>query len=129
MLALIPIAQILSAMGLYGKIWGLILAYMAGQLVFATWNLKGYFDTIPIDLEEAGRIDGCGPIQSFLHIALPLARPALAITALFGFIAGWGEFFLANIILPAPEPQTVMVGMFQLAHESTSRGASSPPGR
>jgi len=117
-LALVPIAQILSALGLYGKIWGLVIAYMAGQLVFATWMLKGFFDTIPIDLEEAGRIDGCGPIQSFIHIALPLARPALAITGLFGFMAGWGEFFLANILIPAPDAKkTVMVGMFQLANE------------
>jgi arabinogalactan oligomer/maltooligosaccharide transport system permease protein len=117
-LALVPIAQILSALGGYGKSWGLIIAYMAGTLVFVTWNLKGYFDTIPIDLEEAGMIDGCGPIQSFVHIALPLARPALAVTALFGFMAGWGEFFLANILLPAPdEIKTVMVGMFQMAGE------------
>jgi len=117
-LALVPIAQILTALGLYGKIWGLVLAYMAGQLVFATWMLKGFFDTIPIDLEEAGRIDGCGPVQSFVHIALPLARPALAITALFGFMAGWGEFFLANILIPAPDAKkTVMVGMFQMASE------------
>jgi len=91
---------------------------MAGQLVFATWMLKGFFDTIPIDLEEAGLIDGCGPIQSFVHIALPLARPALAITALFGFMAGWGEFFLANLLIPAPDAKkTVMVGMFQMAGE------------
>jgi arabinogalactan oligomer/maltooligosaccharide transport system permease protein len=117
-LALVPIAQILSALGLYGKYWGLIIAYMAGQLVFATWMLKGFFDTIPIDLEEAGMIDGCGPVQSFVNIALPLARPALAITFLFGFMAGWGEFFLANIIIPAPDAKkTVMVGMFQMAGE------------
>jgi arabinogalactan oligomer / maltooligosaccharide transport system permease protein len=117
-LALVPIAQILSALGLYGNHWGLIIAYLAGQLVFATWMLKGFFDTIPIDLEEAGMIDGCGPVQSFIHIALPLARPALAITALFGFMAGWGEFFLANILIPAPDAKkTVMVGMFQMANE------------
>lgn len=115
-LALVPIAQILTAVGLYRNIAGLIIAYMAGTLVFATWNLKGYFDTIPIDLEEAGMIDGAGPIQSFIHIALPLARPALAITFLFGFMAGWGEFFLANILIPAPATsQTVMVGMYKLA--------------
>jgi arabinogalactan oligomer/maltooligosaccharide transport system permease protein len=115
-LALVPIAQILTAVGLYKSIVGLILAYMAGTLVFSTWNLKGYFDTIPIDLEEAGMIDGCGPVQSFIQIALPLARPALAITFLFGFMAGWGEFFLANVLLPAPERiQTVMVGMYKLA--------------
>jgi arabinogalactan oligomer/maltooligosaccharide transport system permease protein len=117
-LALVPIAQILSALGLYRNLWGLIMAYMAGQLVFATWMLKGFFDTIPIDLEEAGLIDGCGPIQSFVHIALPLARPALAITAMFGFMAGWGEFFLANILIPAPDAsKTVMVGMYQMAAE------------
>jgi arabinogalactan oligomer/maltooligosaccharide transport system permease protein len=117
-LALVPVAQILAALGLYGKAWGLIFAYMAGTLVFVTWNLKGYFDTIPIDLEESGMIDGCGPVQSFVYIALPLARPALAITALFGFMAGWGEFFLANILIPAPDAKkTVMVGMFQMAGE------------
>lgn len=117
-LALVPIAQILSALGGFGKAWGLIIAYMAGTLVFVTWNLKGYFDTIPIDLEEAGMIDGAGPVQSFAYIALPLARPALAVTALFGFMAGWGEFFLANILIPAPDSaKTVMVGMFQMAGE------------
>lgn len=117
-LALVPIAQILSALGLYRSHWGLVMAYMAGQLVFATWMLKGYFDTIPIDLEESGMIDGCGPVQSFIHIALPLARPALAVTALFGFMAGWGEFFLANILIPAPDDKkTVMVGMYQMAAE------------
>jgi arabinogalactan oligomer/maltooligosaccharide transport system permease protein len=117
-LALVPIAQILSALGGFGKAWGLIIAYMAGTLVFVTWNLKGYFDTIPIDLEEAGMIDGAGPVQSFIHIALPLARPALAVTALFGFMSGWGEFFLANILIPAPDAKkTVMVGMFQMAGE------------
>jgi arabinogalactan oligomer/maltooligosaccharide transport system permease protein len=117
-LALVPIAQILSALGLYRNHWGLIMAYMAGQLVFATWMLKGYFDTIPIDLEEAGMIDGAGPIQSFIYIALPLARPMLAVTFLFGFMAGWGEFFLANILIPAPDSaKTVMVGMFQMAAE------------
>ncbi|MBU0495704.1 MAG: sugar ABC transporter permease [Chloroflexi bacterium] len=117
-LALVPIAQILSALGLYRSHLGLIMAYMSGQLVFATWMLKGYFDTIPMDLEEAGMIDGCGPIQSFVYIALPLARPMLAVTALFGFMAGWGEFFLANILIPAPDSEkTVMVGMYQMAAE------------
>jgi arabinogalactan oligomer/maltooligosaccharide transport system permease protein len=117
-LALVAIAQILAALGLYGNRWGLVMAYMASTLVFVIWNLKGYFDTIPIDLEESGMIDGAGPIQSFVYIALPLARPALAVTALFGFMAGWGEFFLANILIPAPETKkTVMVGMFKMANE------------
>jgi arabinogalactan oligomer/maltooligosaccharide transport system permease protein len=117
-LALVAQAQILSALGLYRSLAGLIIAYMAGQLVFATWMLKGYFDTIPRELEEAGMVDGAGPIKSFIYIALPLARPMLAVTFLFGFMAGWGEFFLANILIPAPDARkTVMVAMFQLAAE------------
>jgi arabinogalactan oligomer/maltooligosaccharide transport system permease protein len=117
-LALVAIAQLLAAIGLYANHAGLIMAYLAGTLVFVIWNLKGYFDTIPVALEEAAMIDGCGPIQSFISIALPLARPALAITLLFGFMAGWGEFFLANILIPAPDAKkTVMVGMFQMANE------------
>jgi len=117
-LSLVAIAQILAAIGLYGNHWGLIMAYLAGTLVFVTWNLKGYFDTIPVDLEESGMIDGAGPVQSFVYIALPLARPALAVTLLFGFMAGWGEFFLANILVPAPDAKkTAMVGLFQMANE------------
>jgi arabinogalactan oligomer/maltooligosaccharide transport system permease protein len=117
-LALVPQAQILGALGLYRSHLGLILAYTSFTLVFCTWNLKGYFDTIPIDLEEAGMIDGCGPVQSFLLIALPLARPALAVTALFGFLAGWGEYALASVLIPAPDTmRTVPVGMYSLAND------------
>jgi arabinogalactan oligomer/maltooligosaccharide transport system permease protein len=117
-LALVPIAQTLTAIGLYKTHWGLILAYSSGSLVFTTWNLKGYFDTIPIDLEEAAMIDGCGPIQSFIRIALPLAKPALAVTALFGFLAGWGDYVLASVIIPAPESmRTLPVGLYSLAND------------
>jgi arabinogalactan oligomer/maltooligosaccharide transport system permease protein len=116
-LSLVPIAQLITAMGLYKNYWGLIIAYVSGTLVFCTMNLKGFFDTIPIDLEEAGMIDGCGPVQSFLLIALPLARPAIAVTALFGFMSGWGEYVLASVLLPAPSKiQTAMVGLFGIAN-------------
>jgi len=117
-LSLVPIAQLLTAVGGYGKIWGLILAYTVGTLIFTTMNLKGYFDTIPIDLEEAAMIDGCGPVQSFLLIALPLARPALAVTALFAFMGGWGEYVLASVLIPAPETRkTAMVALYRLAND------------
>lgn len=117
-LSLVPIAQLLTAIGLYRNHWGLIMAYTSGTLVFTTMNLKGYFDTIPIDLEEAAMIDGCGPVQSFFLIALPLARPALAVTALFAFMGGWGEYVLASVLIPAPANlQTAMVGLYQLANE------------
>lgn len=117
-LSLVPIAQLLVAIGGYGQHWGLILAYTTGTLIFTTMNLKGYFDTIPIDLEEAAMIDGCGPVQSFLLIALPLARPALAVTALFAFMGGWGEYVLASVLIPAPDAKkTVVVALYKLANE------------
>jgi arabinogalactan oligomer / maltooligosaccharide transport system permease protein len=119
-LALVAVAQILTALGLYRTHEGLILAYTIGTLVFATWNMKGYFDTIPIDLEEAAMIDGCGPVQSFIRIAIPLALPALAVTALLGFMAGWGDFIFASVLVPAPDRMKLAVpGLFSLANDQS----------
>ncbi len=118
-LSLVPVAQLLTAMGLYANLWGLVLAYVVGNLVFTTWLLKGYFDTIPIEIEEAAMIDGCGPIQSFLLIGLPMARPALAVTALLAFMGGWGEFVFASVLIPAPKTRiTLMVGMYAMANNA-----------
>ena len=117
-LSLVPVAQLLTALGLYANIWGLILAYVVGNLVFTTWLLKGYFDTIPIEIEEAAMIDGCGPIQSFLLIGLPMAKPALAVTGLLAFMGGWGEFVFASVLIPAPNvKRTLMVGMYSIAND------------
>jgi len=114
-LSLVPVAQILTAVGLYKNLFGLILAYVVGNLVFQTWLLKGYFDTIPIEIEEAGMIDGCGPLQSFLLIGLPMAVPALATTALLSFMGSWGEYVFASVLLPVTDKNTtLMVGMFAL---------------
>jgi arabinogalactan oligomer/maltooligosaccharide transport system permease protein len=116
-LALLPFIQLLTALGLFGSHWGLILAYSAGALVFNTWNLKGYFDTIPVELEEAAMIDGAGPIQSFIRIALPLATPALAVTAWFGFLGGFGEFVLASILLAGqPGQDTLPVALWKMSN-------------
>jgi len=107
---------LLTAMGLFGTHLGLILAYAGGALVFNTWNLKGYFDTIPIELEESAMIDGAGPIQSFIRIVLPLSTPALAVTAWFGFLGGFSEFVLASILLAGkPSLDTLPVALFKLA--------------
>src|SRR5579863_1682715 len=80
---------------------GLALIYAAGDLVFGTWNIKGYFDTLPVALEQAAMIDGATMWQAFLRITLPLAAPALAASALFMFVGGYTEFALANFVLNA----------------------------
>jgi len=116
-LSLVPVAQLLTAFGLYANLFGLVLAYVVGSLVFTTWLLKGYFDTIPVEIEEAAMIDGCGPIQSFFLIGLPMAKPALAVTALLAFMGGWGEYVFASVLIPAPDAKrTLMVGMYSLAN-------------
>ena len=62
---------------------------------FSIWILKGYYDTVPIELEEAARIDGCSQLEAFWRILLPLSTPALAIVFLFNFLAAWNDYFLA----------------------------------
>src|SRR6266849_7796867 len=80
---------------------GLALIYAAGNLAFGTWNIKGYFDTIPVALEQAAMIDGATLWQAFWRVLLPLSTPALAASALFMFVGGWNEFALANFVLNA----------------------------
>lgn len=80
------------AWNLRASLLGVILAIISSQLPFAIWNLKGYLDTIPRDLEEAAAVDGASQNQTFTRVVLPLAAPALAVTGFLGFLAGWTEY-------------------------------------
>ncbi len=90
---------------------GVLVAVVSGTLPFAIWNLKGYLDTIPKDLEEAAAVDGASRNQSFLRVVLPLATPALAVTAFLGFIAGWTEFYFSVIFLSDPKQFTLAIAL------------------
>ena len=90
---------------------GLMLAYGSTTLPFAIWNLKGYFDTVPKELEEAALIDGASMIQTFLRIIMPLSVPALAVTVLFAFMSGWTEFILAWTFLEDPSRFTLAMAL------------------
>ncbi len=116
-LALIPIYLILKTIGLIGSPFGLVLAYMSIALVFCTWNLKGYFDTIPRELDEAALIDGCTVTQAFLRIILPLSLPALAVTALLMFLTAWNEWVMASVLLLDENTYTVPVGLWGLQND------------
>jgi len=89
----------LGAFNLRASLLGVALAVTSSQLPFAIWNIKGYLDTIPRELEEAASIDGAGRFQIFVRVILPLATPVLAVTAFFGFIAGWTEFYFSSVFL------------------------------
>lgn len=91
----IPLYILLDELGLLDSMLGLSLVYATTAIPFCTWNLKGYFDTIPIELEEAAIMDGASRWVIFTRIVLPLAKPALVVTALFSFMTAWNEFILA----------------------------------
>jgi arabinogalactan oligomer/maltooligosaccharide transport system permease protein len=90
---------------------GVLVAIISSTLPFAIWNLKGYLDTIPRELEEAAAVDGATRNQSFLRIILPLALPALAVTGFLGFIAGWTEYYFSVIFLSDAKQFTLAVAL------------------
>jgi len=90
---------------------GLILIYSGGALGFNTWLMKGYFDTIPHELDEAALIDGATHFQVFRHILLPLVRPILAVIGILSFIGTYSDFLLARVMLKSTENYTLAVGM------------------
>jgi arabinogalactan oligomer/maltooligosaccharide transport system permease protein len=89
----------IGSFNLRASLVGVALAVTSGQLPFAIWNMKGYLDTIPRDLEEAASVDGANRFQIFWRIILPLSKPVIAVTAFFGFIAGWTEFYFSWMFL------------------------------
>lgn len=93
---------------------GVGIAMIAGALPFAVWNLKGYLDTIPLDLEEAAAIDGADSNQIFFLIVLPLAIPQLAVTFFLGFIGHWQEFALSWLFLSKPESYTLAMTLYNM---------------
>jgi arabinogalactan oligomer/maltooligosaccharide transport system permease protein len=117
LLALPAFYLILLRLQLINSHLGLVLIYTCGTIAFNIWNIKGYFDTIPFELEEAAMVDGATPTQVFWHIMLPLARPTLAVTALLGFIAGFGDFIIANTILFEEKLYTAPVGIWALQED------------
>src|SRR5688572_10676985 len=107
---IIPIFVIVAQLNLTNNILGLILDYISTAVPFSIWLLKGYFDTIPPDLEEAAMVDGCNRLEAFWRIILPLSTPGLSIVFLFNFLASWAEYVVANVILQAADVQTWALG-------------------
>jgi arabinogalactan oligomer/maltooligosaccharide transport system permease protein len=94
--------------------WALILLYLGGALGVNTWLMKGFFDTIPKDLDESAKVDGASHAQIFFDIILPLVAPILAVTGLLAFISTINEFMIANIFLTDPDAKTLAVGLYGL---------------
>lgn len=110
-LMMIPLYLIMDYLGLLNQLLGLVLVYSTTAIPFCVWMLKGYFDTIPIELEEAAMMDGASTSLIFWRIMLPLSLPAVAVTALFSFMTAWNEFILAAVFMTGEENYTLPVGL------------------
>ncbi len=112
---LLPLYVIMKKLALVDTLFALIISYTATALPFCIWMMKGYYDTIPVDLEEAAMIDGTTPIGAFARVTLPLAVPALVITALVSFITGWSEFIVARVLINTSDLYTLPLGLESLS--------------
>lgn len=108
---LVPYFLVMKTLGLLNSHLGLILAYCVTALPLCVWMLKGFFDTVPRELEEAALLDGCTQFQVFTKVVLPLSLPAVAVTALFSFLAAWNEFLLALTFNTSNDMYTLPVGL------------------
>ena len=111
---LVPYFLVIKTLGLLNSHLGLILAYCVTALPLCVWMLKGFFDTVPRELEEAATLDGCNQFQVFTKVVLPLSLPAVAVTALFSFLAAWNEFLLALTFNTSNDMYTLPVGLASL---------------
>lgn len=113
-LSMFAIYRLLRPMGLVNHRLGLILVYTGTMAVFSLWNTKGYFDTIPTQIEEAARIDGASDIQVVVRIVLPLAKPSIITTALQVLIYVWNEYIYATTFLTGEGKYTLAAGLNSL---------------
>ena len=113
-LSMFAIYKLLSPLGLVNSRIGLILVYTGTMAVFGLWNMKGYFDTIPIEIEEAASIDGAGSFQLVTKIVLPLAKPSILVTAVMILIYVWNEYLFAITFMTGAENYTLAAGLYSL---------------
>ncbi|GLB29440.1 cyclodextrin transporter permease [Lacrimispora amygdalina] len=123
-LSMFAIFRLFKNMNLLNNYIGLILIYAGSMCIFSIWNMKGYFDTIPIEIEESARIDGGSSGQIIWKIILPLARPSIIVTAVMVLIFVWNEYLFATTFLMKEENYNLAGGLYQLQSNDYSRSWS-----
>ena len=113
---LIPLYNLFSQFGLLDNVYTLVIAYATTALPFSVWMLKNFFDAVPKELDEAARVDGLGPFQTFWRIVLPLTIPGVAVVGFFNFMAAWNEFMMAFTFLESESNLTLPLGIQRYVH-------------
>ncbi len=107
----LPLARVVGMLGLYDSWWALVVVYPTFTIPFCTWLMMGFFKTLPLEIEEAAWVDGCGLVGGLLRVVLPLSRPAAMITTIFTFTLSMQEVLYAVVYVSARDQQTVTIGL------------------
>jgi ABC-type glycerol-3-phosphate transport system permease component len=113
-LLLIPIYNVIFSIGLFNTILGVVLGQLMLVLPFAVWMLKGYFDNLPKDIEDSGRIDGCNLFQILIRVVLPMSAPGIAVAAFYSFVVSWGDYLVVSVISQSQHTATVTLALQRL---------------
>jgi len=116
---MIAIYVVLLRLGMFNTLHGLVLVYLAMNIPFNVWLVKGYMDTISRSMDEAARIDGASHFRIYFTIILPIARPILIFLAITSFTAPWMDYIFPNLILRSPQNQTLALGLFTFVLDDT----------
>jgi raffinose/stachyose/melibiose transport system permease protein len=108
---LVPLYEIMVKLHLVDSLSGLVIVYSGGA-VFCCFLIQGYMSTLPFELVEASRIDGCGPLQTYLRVVLPLCRPVLVTVGVFQTMWVWNDFLVANTFLSSPQKDTIVLQVY-----------------
>ncbi|KQB94185.1 putative arabinogalactan oligomer transport system permease protein GanQ [Geobacillus sp. PA-3] len=115
--ALIALFVLAQMLGMVNSHWLLILLYIGGQIPMNTYLMKGYMDSIPMDLDESAKIDGASSTRIFFQIIMPLSKPMIAVVAMNGFTGPLGDFVLSSAILRTPDAYTLPIGLYNLVNQ------------
>ncbi|RFU84552.1 carbohydrate ABC transporter permease [Streptomyces triticagri] len=117
---IVPLYNLLASLGLLNQPVGLVVTYLTIAVPFCAWMMKGYFDTVPVEIDEAGRVDGLNPFGVFWRLIIPLAKPGLAVTGFYSFITGWAEVAYASAFMTGEENLTLAGGLQTFVNQYTS---------
>jgi multiple sugar transport system permease protein len=121
---LIPYFVILSALHLIGTYFGLVVTYVTAVVPLLTWVLTGYFASLPVEIERAARIDGCGRLQALWHVTLPMALPGVVAAFVIAFLAAWNELLFGVVLTGGTAKQTLSPALLAFSPTMPSGGAN-----
>lgn len=110
-LLVIPLFMLIRSYGLLDSYLSLVIAYVSFSMPFCTWMLKGFFDGIPRELEEAAMVDGCNRLSAFCRVIIPVSAPGIGATAMYSFLLSWNEYLYALVFMQSSKNYTLPVGL------------------